>query len=403
MLRSGPLSDNDPIENSSPTEDLEDLYENAPCGYLSIEPNGRIFKVNLTFSAWLGFPPEELVGKQLHNLLNIAGRIFFETHFAPLLRIKGVFNEVALDFVTQQGGRLPALVNAAEKRDANGRHIFTRLTIFNATDRRRYERELLAAKGVAEESQRKLQALNLEASAEAIRQQEMLVIEQETAALREEFIAVLGHDLRNPLASINSGTKILLRTPLNDRATAVVQLMEQSVVRMSSMINDVLDFARGRLGGGISVTMSADASLVETLHQVIAELRTSAPNRTIEADIVLTEPVNCDAGRLGQLLSNLLGNALTHGADNAPIQVSAETEGGMFTLAVANRGEPIPHATLERLFQPFFRGDVIPNQHGLGLGLYIVSEIARAHGGAMEATSDASETRFTFRMPLQKS
>ncbi len=150
------MSDNNPIEKSSPTEDLEDLYENAPCGYLSIEPNGRVFKVNLTFSTWLGFPREELVGKQFHDLLNIAGRIFFETHFAPLLRMQGFFNEVALDFVTKQGVRLPVLVNATEKRDAEGGHVFTRLTIFNATDRRRYERELLTAKGAAEESQKEL-------------------------------------------------------------------------------------------------------------------------------------------------------------------------------------------------------------------------------------------------------
>ncbi len=232
----------------------------------------------------------------------------------------------------------------------------------------------------------------------------MLVIEQETAALREEFIAVLGHDLRNPLASIDAGAKILLKTPLTDQATAVVQLMQKSVVRISAMINDVLDFARGRLGAGIGVTLSAaDTSLMETLHQVIAELRTSAPSRAIEADIVLTEAINCDAGRLGQLLSNLLGNALTHGADNSPVRVRAATEGGMFTLSVANIGETITPAALKQMFQPFFRGGVRPSQQGLGLGLYIVSEIARAHGGAMTAVSEAHETRFTFRMPLQKS
>lgn len=402
MLRYGPLSDIGHIERALPVEDLEDLYENAPCGYLSIEPSGRIFKVNLTFSAWLGFPRDELIGKRLHYLLNIAGRIFFETHFAPTLRLQGFLNEVALDFVTQQGGRLPALVNASEKRDADGGHLFTRLTIFNATDRRRYERELLAAKGVAEESQKKLQALNREASAQAIRQQAVLVIEKETAALREEFIAVLGHDLRNPLASIDACAKILLKTPLTDRAADAVGLMQLSVVRMADMINDVLDFARGRLGGGIPLTMSADPSLKETLDQVISEMLASAPNRTIEVDIVLTEPVKCDAGRLGQLLSNLLGNALAHGSEHAPIRVSASTEGGMFTLSVANGDEPIPPAALERIFQPFFRGDFIPNQKGLGLGLYIVSEIARAHGGVVEATSDAIETRFTFRMPLQR-
>lgn len=400
MLRSGPLSDNGPVGNAVPTEDLEDLYENAPCGYLSIEPNGRIVKVNLTLSAWLGFSPEDLVGRQLHDLLNMAGRIFFETHFAPLLRMQGFFNEVALDFVTKTDGRLAALVNAAEKRDADGRHVFTRLTIFNATDRRRYERELLAAKGMAEGSQKELQALNQKATAEVAHQRGMLVIEQESAALREQFIAVLGHDLRNPLASIDAGARMLLKTPLNDQAIAVARLMQASVVRMTEMIDDVLDFARGRLGGGIALNISGGRLLLDTLQHVVAELRASVPNRTIESKIVLTESVPCDVGRLGQLLSNLLGNALTHGAENRPIRVSAETKAGMFTLSVASDGEPIPHAALERLFQPFFRGEVRPSQQGLGLGLYIVSEIARAHGGAMEVASDQAETRFTFRMPL---
>ena len=97
-----------------PAESLEDLYENAPCGYLSLRPDGRIVKVNLTFAKWIGFSPAELVGKRLHDLLNIAGRIFYETHFAPLLRMQGFFNEVALDLVTREGSRLPVLVNAAE-------------------------------------------------------------------------------------------------------------------------------------------------------------------------------------------------------------------------------------------------------------------------------------------------
>jgi phosphoserine phosphatase RsbU/P len=85
------------------TEDLEDLYENAPCGYLSIKPDGRIVKVNATFSRWIGWAPEQLIGKRFLDLLNIAGRIFYETHFAPLLRMQGFFHEVALDFQTQQG------------------------------------------------------------------------------------------------------------------------------------------------------------------------------------------------------------------------------------------------------------------------------------------------------------
>jgi signal transduction histidine kinase len=224
--------------------------------------------------------------------------------------------------------------------------------------------------------------------------------ERETAELREQFIAVLGHDLRNPLASIDAGATLLLKTPLNEKAQNIVGLMRHSVARMSGLINNLLDFARGRLGGGLPLFRNADAPLEPVLNQVIAELRQSAPDRTIETQFALTEPVNCDRARVAQLFSNILGNALAYGAPSEPIRVQAKTERGMFELSVANAGDPIPPAAVEKLFQPFSRGAVRPNQQGLGLGLYIAAEIARAHGGTLEAESSVEETRFTFRMPV---
>jgi sigma-B regulation protein RsbU (phosphoserine phosphatase) len=120
-----------------PDEDLADLYENAPCGYVSIRPDGRIAKSNATFSRWIGYSKEELDGKRVQDLLHVAGKIYFDTHFAPLLRMQGYFDEVALDFITKDGARLPALVNASERRDADNGHLFTRLTVFLATALRR--------------------------------------------------------------------------------------------------------------------------------------------------------------------------------------------------------------------------------------------------------------------------
>ena len=110
--------------------------------------------------------------------------------------------------------------------------------------------------------------------------------------------------------------------------------------------------------------------------------------------------MNCDPSRLGQMVSNLLANGLTHGAPNAPVRIHAATVGGELEVSVANGGKPIPPATRERLFQPFFRGEAQPSQNGLGLGLHIASEIAKAHGGAIEVASTTEETSFTFRMPL---
>ncbi len=179
-------------------EDLQDLYENAPCGYLSLRADGRIVKANQTFCRWTGYAPAELIGKRLHDFLNIAGRIFYETHFAPLLRMQGFFNEVALDLVRKDGGTFPALVNATERTDAEGKPQFIRLTVFNASDRRRYERELLKARDELKTLAATLEKRVAEAAAKQLRSDSALSTQREEAELREQFIAVLGHDLRNP-------------------------------------------------------------------------------------------------------------------------------------------------------------------------------------------------------------
>ena len=124
-------------------------------------------------------------------------------------------------------------------------------------------------------------------------------------------------------------------------------------------------------------------------------------SHAIEARLDVEGVVRCDRGRIAQLFSNLLANALTHGAEGATVRVGAFIREGRFELSVANSGDPIPAATAERLFQPFSRASVRRGQQGLGLGLYIASEIARAHEGELDVDSTPAETRFTFRMPLR--
>jgi len=374
-------------QGSPPTEDLEDLYENAPCGYLSLQPDGRIVKVNRTLSAWIGIPVDQLLGKRLHDLLNMPGRIFYETHFAPLLRMQGFFNEVALDLVTSDGRKLPVLANAMERRAEDGALLFTRVTMFQAAERRRYERELVDARAAAD------------AASAMVKSQ--LELEQETAELREQFIAILGHDLRNPLASIAAAARMLRKEEQTDRATKILDLMQGSVIRMSGLIDNVLDFARGQLGGGITLKRQVE-DLEPILRQGIDELRSSHPDRAIEVSIEFDGPINCDSGRIGQLVSNLLGNALTHGTPDEPVRFSAATDEQRLELWIANGGAPISSDAMTGLFQPFFKGEAGTSQRGLGLGLHIASEIARAHGGTIMVSSDDNETRFTFVMPLDR-
>src|ERR1700712_532643 len=151
----------EPTAGAGEPEDLKDLFEHAPCGYVSALANVRISKANRTFSAWTGYGSEQLVGRRFLDLLNIAGKIYYETHFAPLLRMQGFFNEVALDILRSDGTVLPILVNAVTRKDAKGNVQSIWITIFNASDRRRYERELLAAHRQAEQATRELRELNL--------------------------------------------------------------------------------------------------------------------------------------------------------------------------------------------------------------------------------------------------
>ncbi|SDT43576.1 GAF domain-containing sensor histidine kinase [Bradyrhizobium canariense] len=242
-------------------------------------------------------------------------------------------------------------------------------------------------------------ATHLEAVNRLIASEATLLSERETSELREQFIAVLGHDLRNPLASIAAGTKMLAQDNLQIPAGEILGLMQKSVARMSVLIDNVLDFARGRLGGGIALRRSPQ-SLEPVLNQVIAELRASSPGSQIETAFNLTQPVDCDGGRIAQLFSNLLGNSIAHGTAAIPVRVDATTQSGEFVLSVTNSGEPIPADAMGRLFQPFYRVSAQDSPQGLGLGLYIASEIARAHGGTIDVASSPEQTRFTFRMPL---
>lgn len=166
---------------------------------------------------------------------------------------------------------------------------------------------------------------------------------------------------------------------------------------MSGLIDNVLDFARGRLGGGISLNISTVA-MGPILEHVVAELRVGMADREIQTSFDLEAPVTCDYQRIAQLVSNLLANAIVHGAKDRPVVLSAKSSHDAFEVAVSNSGPAIEVGAMERLFQPFFRGDIGRSRQGLGLGLHIASEIAKAHEGALTVQSDTEITRFIFFM-----
>lgn len=225
--------------------------------------------------------------------------------------------------------------------------------------------------------------------------------EQKIAELRETFIAVLGHDLRNPVGTTRLSADIILKQDLPKPILRQVEIIKASSYRMQELITNLLDFAKGHLGDGIKLKLDRNRKKLTTeLKQVIAEARGLDPSREIISSFKLDESVLCDPHRLAQLLSNLLGNALKHGCREEPINVSVGIVDRNFEIAVSNGGEKISDLKINNLFKPYYKEQNPKNETGLGLGLYIVSEISKAHNGEVSVKSNDDKTTFTFKMPL---
>jgi signal transduction histidine kinase len=241
--------------------------------------------------------------------------------------------------------------------------------------------------------------LQLDLQEDLLRKERDLENAGRTAEIRERFIAILGHDLRNPVAAIDAGTTMLGKLSHDTKAGFILSQMRQSTRRIVLLIEDLLDFARGRLGSGLTLRSVVVPSLADPIEQVIAELQIVHPDRMVALNLNFEEPVTCDVERITQLVSNLVGNALTHGAVDEPVTVCATARNGTFTLCVVNAGDPIPKEILPTLFHPFTQSAEGQSRNGLGLGLFIASEIARAHAGTIDVESTSDGTSFTLTMP----
>jgi len=221
--------------------------------------------------------------------------------------------------------------------------------------------------------------------------------ERQTGIQREQFIAVLGHDLRNPLAALEAGLSLMKRAPDPRRTEFIMSAMQATIDRMNAMVGNILDFARGRLVGDLPLRFKPESPEV-IVTQIVNELAIAHPEREIVLDCDSATPLMCDAQRIGQLVSNLVGNALTHGEQGTPVVVECHESEDEFILSVTNNGPEIPMHVRGTLFQPFEQGAESHASGSLGLGLYIASTIAKAHGGSLTVQSSSTETIFTFRM-----
>ncbi|GAB6403173.1 GAF domain-containing sensor histidine kinase [Pseudomonas sp. MHK4] len=243
-------------------------------------------------------------------------------------------------------------------------------------------------------------AMSLDAQINLQATQAALVNAHEHARLREQFVAVLGHDLRTPLSAIRMSADLLETRTSEKRSLNLIAAIRNSSTRMGVLIENVLDFARGRMGGGIPVKRQLVDDLGRTLKLTLDEVQASHPEAKLTHKLDVPTGVYCDALRISQLLSNLLGNAVTHGSTAEPIRVHAYAEGNEVVISVSNQGAPIPPPLMPLLFEPFTRSEAGQRGEGLGLGLYIASQIATAHNGSLSVASTLEAgTCFVARFP----
>ncbi|MCW2740541.1 MAG: domain S-box [Blastococcus sp.] len=268
-------------------EDPADLYENAPMGYLSTLPDGRIVKVNRTFCAWTGRSPEELLGVRFQDLLTVGGRIFHETHLMPLLRMQGAVREIALDLVRVDGSPLPCLLNAVELRGADGAPQLMRATLFEATARRRYERELLAAQRGAE------------ASEERSRTVQKVVSDLAAATSVEDVATVIVERSRGAVEA--AGAALLL---VEDGSGEDLPVLRS--VRSSGLSDELLDALREAAAGQLSLELARGVRTVNLDDRLAsAQPAIAAAMTAAQLTTLITVPVTADTRALGALVLGL--------------------------------------------------------------------------------------------------
>jgi sigma-B regulation protein RsbU (phosphoserine phosphatase) len=477
-------------DRCGPSED----WQTAPCGLAVLDAQGLVRRANATFCLWLGVAENDLAGlRTFSDLLTVGGRIFYQTHVLPLVRIQGSVAELKLDMRTHDAGILPMLANLRVREDGG-----MAVAVFIAKDRVSYERELLRARRQAEDAlarqtqaQRALdwaeQSLRLaleaarvgiwridpagmrrfsdsmalllgeaqpspvdearfvaslhpddrgveraligvqpspgqgpvrqvyrmrgvdgvervvEACGQALFDEageflEMLGVvydvtdltrrgaeAEDRALLAEQMIGIVSHDLRNPLTAVLAGLGIFTDLSLTDRQQRVCEHMHAAVQRAVRLIRDLLDFTAARLGAGLRINRQR-VDTHELLDQALCELRLSFPDQPLLGTFRGPREFVVDPDRLVQLLGNLVANAVHYGAVGRPVRITSDT-GAVLKLAVHNEGIPIPAAQQERLFDAMVRGSTHHQTEGVGLGLFIVRAIVRAHGGDVSVHS----------------
>ncbi len=381
------------------TIDNAQLFEHAACGLLLTEADGTILQVNQTFCQWLGLPRDRLLGRRFQDLLSMGDRVFHQTHWAPLLNMQGSVAEVKLDVLHRDGYSLTMMLNAVRRETAHG--VLHDLALMGGEERNRFQRELTSAREAADELLLQQMASKKELSSAQNRLRMAQTEADIRATFAEQMVAIVSHDLRNPLAAVKMAAGLIGLESLSDKQGRSLELLFQSVGRAQRLIVDLLDFTQARVGRGISV-LPQPINLHEVIAESVEEQRHFFPERQLVHRQVGEGLCSADADRLFELIDNLVTNAVVYGAAGEPITVTSAFEGQWIKISVHNIGPPIAPELLEDLFEPAAHGvaDDDPSR-SVGLGLFIVREIARAHWGDVSVTSTV-EHGTTFVVSLAR-
>jgi sigma-B regulation protein RsbU (phosphoserine phosphatase) len=366
----------------NPSPEILAVLDQAACGLLQTDANGNLLRVNRTFCQWLGYAPHDMVGtRKLQDLLTMGARIFHQTHWAPLLQIQGSVSEVKLELVHRDGHVVPMMLNAIRRQEADA--IVHEVAAFVARDRDKYERELV-------ESRKRLEVL----VAEANRLQDEA---RDRASFAEQMVGIVSHDLRNPLSTIQMGAALLSRRNPDPQQLNVLARLSRAADRAERLITDLLDFTQARLGSGLTVSPKP-VDLHALVAESVDELAQAFPGRKLVHLRSGAGECTVDADRVTQLLGNLVANAMTYGRPESSVTVTTSVGENACCITVHNEGPAIPAARLAELFKPMSRGSgAIHAPRSVGLGLFIVAEIVKAHRGTVSVTSDEqSGTAFTI-------
>jgi PAS domain S-box-containing protein len=351
--------------------EVDAFLNGSPVGFVVIDRELRIRRVNAVFARWERLAPSELVGRRLEDLASHDLRAQGMPALREAFRTgRPIVDQVLVGELLHGSGEVKHhLVSCIPLLDADGTTHGVGIVITDVTRLTEVEAAL-----------------------------------REEAVFRERFIGVLAHDLRNPLHAIIGSAATLLReeeAPLS--WTRPVGRIARAAERMKRMIGNLLDLVRSREGGGIPVSRKL-TDLAEVVREVVGELEAAYPGRQIAVTVEGDTRAELDADRMAEVFTNLASNALAYSPDESVVRIDVRGGAGEVVLAVHNAGEPIPPETQKTIFLPFQRGAdrdrEPPSMRSLGLGLFIVGEIARAHGGTIAVSSTAEAgTTFSVRLP----